>query len=104
MEAQQLICRSDFELVVEQLKGVFEVKESLLSLLQKYYHLVRNLISKLKNVQIELIRREHNARADMLSQLARVRKKGLHWSVIYINLENTSFNMEECVATDGKAN
>jgi len=46
MEAQQLICRSDSQLVVRQVKGELEVKESLL---QKYYHLVRNMMSKFKN-------------------------------------------------------
>jgi len=35
-------------------------------------------MSKLKNVQIEHIRREHNTRADMLSWLATIKKKGLH--------------------------
>jgi len=52
MEVQQVICRSDSQLVVEKIKGKFDVKESLL---QKYYHLVWNLMSKFKNVQIEHI-------------------------------------------------
>ena len=101
MEAQQLICRSDSQLVVRQLKGEFEVKESLL---QKYYHLVQNLMSKLKNVQIEHIRREHNVKADMLSRLATVKKKGLHQSIIYINLKNPSVNTNKCIAIHEKEN
>jgi len=101
METHQLICIIDFELVVRQLKGEFEVKESQL---QKYYHLVRNLMSKLKNVQIEHIHREHSSRANMLSRLAIVKKKGLHRSIIYVNLKNPSVNTNECMATDKKRN
>ena len=70
------------------------------SLLQKYYHLVRNLMSKLKNVQIEHIQQEHNVKFDMLSRLATVKKKGLHRSVIYINIRNSSVSTDECMAID----
>jgi len=94
MEAQHLICRSDSQQVVEQVKGEFEVKESLL---QKYYHLVLNLMSNFKKVQIEYILREHNDRADMLSRLATTKKKGLHRSVIYVVLKNPNVTTDECV-------
>jgi len=97
MEAKQLVCISDSQLVFEQLKGEFEVKESLL---QRYYHFVRNLIAKFNNVKIEHICREHNTRADMLSRLATVKKKGLHRSIIYINLKNPNISTNECMTTE----
>jgi len=77
------------------------VKESLL---QKYYHHLQNLMSKLKNVQIEHIGREHNVRVNMLSRLATVKKKRLHRSVIYINLKNPIVNTDKCMAIDEKTN
>jgi len=85
MEAKQLVCRSDSQLVVGKLKGEFEVKESIL---QRYYHFIQNLIAKFTNVRIKHIRREHNTIADIFSRLATVKKKGLHRSIIYINLKN----------------
>jgi len=63
MEAQKLICGSDSQLVDGQLKGEFEVKESLL---QKYYHLIRNLMSIFINVQIDHICQQQNVRADFV--------------------------------------
>jgi len=95
MKGQQLLCRSNSQLVVEQLKGEFKVKESLV---QKYYHFVQNLMSKLKNVHIEHIQREHDVRADMLSRLATTKKKGLQRSVIYVILRNPTVSTDECMA------
>ena len=89
-----MLCKSDSQLVVNQVKGEFEVKESLF---QKYYHLVRNLISKFKSVQIEHIQCEHNVRADMLSKLATTKKKRLHHLVIYVVLKNPSVSTNECM-------
>jgi len=84
---------------LDNLKGEFEVKESLL---QKYYHLGRNLMPKFKSVQIEHILHEHNVRGDMLLRLATIKKKGLHRPVIYINLKNPSFSTDEYLAIDEK--
>jgi len=41
-----------------------------------------------KNVRIEHILREHYTRADMISRLATIKKKGLYHSIIYIILKN----------------
>jgi len=72
MEDKHLICRSDSQLVVGQLKEEFEVEDSLL---QRYYHLVRSLMTKFKNVRIEYIHRDHNTRVVMLSRIATIKKK-----------------------------
>jgi len=61
MKARQVLCKIESQLVVVQVKWEFEVKESLL---QKYYHLILNLISKFDFVKIEHIRREDNVRTD----------------------------------------
>jgi len=52
LEVEKIICRSDSQLVVGQLKGEFEVKESLL---QRYYHFVQNLITRFIEVTIQHI-------------------------------------------------
>ena len=67
------------------------------SLLRKYYNLIQNLMSK----YYHLI---PNIKADMLSRLATVKKKGLHRSVLYINIRNPSVSTDECMAIDEKAN
>jgi len=48
MGACEVTCKSDSQLVVNQIKGEFEVKEPLL---QKYYHPVSNLIARFKRKQ-----------------------------------------------------
>jgi len=73
MEARQVLCKNDSQMVVSQVIRKFKVKESLF---QNYYHLVRNLIFKFKNVQTGHIQHEHNVRADMLSRLVTTKKKG----------------------------
>jgi len=58
-------------------------------------------MSKLKNVQIEHIRLEHNVKANMLSRLATVKKKGLHRSVISVN---PSINTDKGIIINEKEN
>jgi len=41
----------------------------------------------------------HNTKADMISLLAIVKKKGLHRPVIYINLKNPNVGANECMTT-----
>jgi len=83
--------------VVDQLNDEFDVNETLL---QHYYHFVQGLIAKFTKVTIQHIRQEHNTWADMLSRLATAKKKGLHWSVIYLTLSNVNVSSEECMTTD----
>jgi len=65
--------------VVGQIKEDFEVKEPLL---QKYYHMLSNLIARFKKVTVEHIRREDNTKADTLSRLATTKKKSHHRYVV----------------------
>jgi len=97
LEVKKLICRSDSQVVVDQLKDEFKVKETLL---HQYYHFVQGLIAKFTKVTIQHIRREHNTQADMLSHLAKGKKKGLHRLVIYVTLSNPTISSEECMATN----
>jgi len=58
LDVEKLVCKSDSQLVVGQLKGEFEVRETLL---QRYFHFVQGLLTKFDEVTIQHIRREHNA-------------------------------------------
>ena len=55
--AREVTCKSDSQLVVGQIKGEFEVKETLL---QRYYHTFSNTIAKFDKVTIEHIPRQEN--------------------------------------------
>jgi len=101
LEVKRLICKINSQLVVGQLKGEFKVKESLL---HRYYHFVQNLIARFTEVMIQHIRREHNARADMLSHLATIKKERAPSSVIYVTLNNPSISSDECMTADVQPN
>jgi len=101
MDIKQILCKSDSQLVVSQLKDKFVVQETLL---QQYYHFVKNLLQNFSEVTIHHIRREHNTQADTLSRLTTTRKKGLYRSVIHVTLTNPSVGSEECMATEIECN
>ena len=58
--------KSDSELLVKQIKGVYKVKHPGL---QPLYARARLLMHEVGNVTIEHVRREHNKEADRLSNL-----------------------------------
>lgn len=93
--AREVICKSDFQLVVGQIKGEFEVKEPLL---QRYYHMVGNSIAKFDKVTIKHIRRQDNEQADTLSRLTSKKKQSHHRSVVQIHLKQPSVGDAECLA------
>jgi len=62
-----MTCKSDSRLVVGQLKEEYEVRETLL---QQYFHFVRNLLTKFDKISFQHVRRENNIRVDALSRLA----------------------------------
>jgi len=95
MGAREVTCKSESQLVVGQIKGKFKVKEPLL---QRYYHTVSNLISEIKRVTVEHIRRENNKRVDVLSRLDTTKKKSHHRSIVQISLRNPSVGVAECLA------
>jgi len=67
MGAEEVQCRSDSKLTVGHLTEEFQVKDHMMI---QYYHKVVNLLSAFKIAKVEHIRREQNARADLLSKLA----------------------------------
>lgn len=66
-ENEKIIVRGDSQLVVSQIQRKFKVKAPRIIPL---YHKVMSLISKFNNIQIELIPREQNKEADILSNFA----------------------------------
>jgi ribonuclease HI len=64
------IC-SDSRLVVYQIKGEYQAKESIM---QKYLAKVRELLVGLNKFEIKNILLEENARANLLSKLASTKK------------------------------
>jgi len=96
LEVKKLLCKSELQLVVGQLKEEFKVRETLL---QQYFHFVQGLIVKFDEVTIQHIHWEHNTRADTTT-----RKKGLHRSIIYITMTKPSVGLEECMVTDTQPN
>ena len=64
LEITNIICKSDSRLVVRQLTGEYEVRETLL---QQYFHFGKNLLNRFKEISFQHVRRENNIRADALS-------------------------------------
>ena len=60
-------CISDSQLIVEQIKGNYRVKEDTLKVL---FNQAKSLIAKMKKFSIEHVRREHNKEADDLANKA----------------------------------
>jgi len=101
LEVTKLTCKSDSRLVVGQLTEEYEVRETLL---QQYFHFVRNLLAKFEEVSFQHVWRENNTRADALSRLATTKQKGIHRSVIHVTLAKPSVSTEECMTTDTQPN
>jgi len=93
--SREVICNSDSQMVVDQVRGEFEVKEPLF---QCYHHTVTNLIAKFDKVIIEHIPRQDNERADALSRLASTKKQSHHSLVIQIHFKQPSVGDVECLA------
>jgi len=64
MGTDSLVCHSDSQLLVRQLNGDFQVKDPLLL---QYYYKVRTVMEKFEKLKVVHVRREHNARANLLS-------------------------------------
>jgi len=101
LEITNITCKSDSRLVIRQLTEEYEVRETLL---QQYFHFVKNLVSRFKEISFQHVRRENNTRADALSRLATIKKKGVHRSAIHVTLVKPSVGTEECMATDTQPN
>ena len=99
MGEQEVVCKSDSRLTVGHITGEFQVKDPLLS---KYYHKVRALLQDFSSGKVEHIRREHNARAYLLSKLASTKKRSHHKSLIQQALEAPSIDEKELVCCISK--
>jgi len=95
MGAREVVCKSDSQVMVGQIKGEFEVKESLL---QRYYHGTRNNIARFHKAPLEHIPRQENKWVDALSRLSVTKKKRNHRSIIQIWLRHPSVSETECLA------
>ena len=81
--------------MVGQIKGKFEVKESLLL---RYYHVARNNIVRFHKALVEHISRHENKRTDALFRLSVTKKKSHQRSVMQIWLRHHSVSEIECLA------
>jgi len=97
LEITNLICKSDSRLVIGQLNDEYEVRENLL---QRYYHLVKQLISTFSEISMQHVRRDDNTRSDALSRLATTKRTGIQQSVIHVTLTRPSIDLQECLTTD----
>jgi len=67
----------------------------------QYYHKVVNLLSAFKTTKVECIRREQDAKADLLSKLASTKNKNHYHSVIQMTIPTPSITLgEEVMAVE----
>jgi len=101
LEITNLTCKSDSRLVIGHLTEEYKVRETSL---QQYFHFVKNLLSRFKEISFQHVWRENNTRANALSRLATAKQKGVHRSVIHVTLPKPSVGAKECMATDTQPN
>nr|KYP60222.1 Transposon Ty3-I Gag-Pol polyprotein [Cajanus cajan] len=87
--AQRVSCNSDSKLMVEQLSGKYQAKDTLL---QRYFHITSHQISSSDEFTIQHVPREQNTRADLLSKLASTKRPGQHRTIIQETLHSPSLN------------
>ncbi|XP_025637320.1 uncharacterized protein [Arachis hypogaea] len=90
LQIPQLTVYCDSLLVVQQIKGDFQVKDPLL---EKYWLITKDLISKFQKFKIIHINREQNTRADVLSKLATTRLTPYTSILSQLTLEKPSFEL-----------
>nr|KYP32059.1 Gypsy retrotransposon integrase-like protein 1 [Cajanus cajan] len=87
LEARKVSCNSDSKLMVEQLSGTYQAKDTLL---QWYFHTASHQISSFDEFTIKHVPREQNARVDLLSKLASTKRPGQHRTIIQETLHSPS--------------
>nr|KYP75999.1 Gypsy retrotransposon integrase-like protein 1 [Cajanus cajan] len=87
--ARRVSCNSDSKLMVEQLNGMYQAKDTLL---QWYFHIASQQISSFDEFAIQHVSREQNARVDLLPKLASTKKAGQHRTIIQETLHSPSFD------------
>ena len=83
IKVESLQTRTDSLLVVNQVRGEYQVKDAQLA---KYLNKVRQLISKFKTMHTDHVPRDRNEKADILSKLASTIYQGNYRSIIHETL------------------
>ena len=65
LESEQITLNSDSELMVKQIHGQYRLKED-----GRYYLDAKNLLMRFPKIEIKHVKREKNAKADKLANLA----------------------------------
>ncbi|XP_057719609.1 uncharacterized protein LOC130934033 [Arachis stenosperma] len=91
LQIPRITAYCDSSLVVHQIKGEFQVKDPLL---EKYWLITKDLISKFKEFDIIHVNREHNTRADVLSKLATTRQTENTSALSQLTLDKPSFEQD----------
>nr|XP_025680553.1 uncharacterized protein LOC112782405 [Arachis hypogaea] len=86
-QVQSLTAHCDSLLVVQQIRGEFQVKDLLL---ERYWLIAKDLISKFNSFSILHVNREKNVRADVLSKLAATRADTQTSTLTQLSLEKPS--------------
>ncbi|XP_020207473.1 uncharacterized protein LOC109792469 [Cajanus cajan] len=97
--ARKVSCNSDSKLMVEQLSGAYQTKDTLL---QRYFHLATQRISSFDELKMHHVPREQNARADLLSKLASIKRPGQHRTIIQETLHSPSLDDKVVCTGDSK--
>ncbi|XP_015935314.1 uncharacterized protein LOC107461347 [Arachis duranensis] len=91
LQIPRITAYCDSSLVVHQIKGEFQVKDPLL---EKYWLITKDLISKFEEFDIIHVNREHNTRADVLSKLATTRQAENTSALSQLTLDKPSFEQD----------
>nr|XP_025669917.1 uncharacterized protein LOC112769645 [Arachis hypogaea] len=91
LQIPRITAYCDSSLVVHQIKGEFQVKDPLL---EKYWLVTKDLISKFKEFNIIHVNREQNTRADVLSKLATTRQAENTSALSQLTLDKPSFEQD----------
>ncbi|XP_016185043.1 uncharacterized protein LOC107626660 [Arachis ipaensis] len=95
LQIAHLTVYCDSLLVVQQIKGEFQVKDPLL---EKYWLITKDLISKFHKLEIIHVSREQNTRADVLSKLATTRPQSHTPTLSQLTLDKPSFELNSILS------
>ncbi|XP_025664549.1 uncharacterized protein [Arachis hypogaea] len=87
----QITVYCDSSLVVHQIKGEYQVKDPLL---EKYWLITKDLISKFSKFDIIHVNREQNTKVDVLSKLATTRQAENTLALSQLTLNKPSFEQD----------
>ncbi|XP_016168410.1 uncharacterized protein LOC107627305 [Arachis ipaensis] len=90
LKIPQITVYCDSVLVVHQIKGDYQVKDPLL---EKYWLITKDLISKFNEFNIIHVNREQNSRVDVLSKLATTRQTTNTPALSQLTLDKPSFEL-----------